>query len=74
MSLEKKPTRTVRPMPASFRLSKEAILQLKALSAVLNMSQTEIIEGLLSVEFDRCKKKHSGEMQKVLTALSKKKV
>jgi predicted transcriptional regulator len=64
MPLEKKPVRTARPVPASFRLSEEAVRQLKVLASVLNMTQTEVIEVLLADGYEQSKKKYATEVRR----------
>jgi len=64
MPLKKKPVRTKRPLAASFRLSEEAIVQLRTLSSAFKLTQVEVIEALLAEEFNRAMKENRIEMQR----------
>ena len=64
MALDKKPSRTTRPKPASFRLSAESVNNLKTIATILNRSQADIIESLIEKEFEYCQKKYPSEFNK----------
>jgi Ribbon-helix-helix protein, copG family len=71
MPLEKKPSRTARPAPVSFRLSQESVDRLKVLSEILGRSQAELIEALLAEEYKHCLKAHRQELLKIEARIAK---
>lgn len=63
--------RALRPNPVSFRITNDALLQLKTLTKLLNMTQAEVIEALILQEYSHHSQKNHENLQKARKQISK---
>lgn len=65
MPLTKRPPRSARPTPQSFRFDKEVSKQLDVLAALYNRTKTDVLEVLIKDEYAKAERKHAADIKRL---------